>query len=442
MNGQKKLSDNIENLFSDEFTVSEIYDNILENMEGGICIFEISDTLHSLYYNKRFCENIGYTANDCYENNLDMNKIFSPDDTSKIKELALKCSENNGGFMYTAKGYGPDKNIKWYNIKVSSVKYIKSDYPTFTAVLSDITEKRQLEQKLSIIHERYKIFEETTSSVLFDYIVCEDTMKFSSNESGTIKRWDITEYRTSPSLIHPDDQEKFNKTLMNACYSPVKGDIEYRTRAIDPNKYTWCKAYYSSVEDDTGKIIHVFGRMKNIDIEVNKRNAIIRKTERDHLTSIYNRMTAEQKITERINNNYGYNMYFILIDIDNFKNFNDVYGHIFGDKVLVTVSENILKLFPDAISARYGGDEFIIFTDTESNGSVIQKLESLSSDSYCMKNDRKIDITFSIGVAVSDKKIDYVNFFSEADAIMYDVKNNGKNNIIIRNVNTGGKADE
>lgn len=425
-----------EKIFCDKFTPQEIFKSIFNNISDGICIFEIKDRPCTIYCNKIFYDNIGL-SNDDNDDIFDSDNFPYPDYAKQLKRLASECTETGQTSEHIIKAHNKNNGVKWYSVKMIPSDCIKSEYPIVAAIIADITKNKQLEQNLLIIQERYKIFEETTSSMLFDYIILDDTMKFSSNENGHIKKWEITKYRTSPSLIHPDDREIFNRTLMNACYSPSRGSIEYRTKALDHNNYTWCRTYYSSVTDDSGNIVHVFGRIKNIEVEILKRNNMIIKAERDHLTSIYNRMTAEEKITERIRRNRGGRMYFILIDIDNFKNFNDEYGHIFGDQVLITVSQNIQNLFPDAVSARFGGDEFIIFTDTESEGSVIKKLRKLSMDSYCEKDGKVIDITFSVGVAVSDKVIDYISFFSEADSIMYDVKNNGKNNIIIRTVNKG-----
>lgn len=422
-----------EKLFSDIFTPTEIFKSILNDISDGICIFEIKDKPCAIYCNRSFYKNTGLAEYDDADI-FDTDNCPYPDYIGQLTRLAAECAETGKNAAHIVKAHGKNNSVKWYNVKIISADFIKSKYPVVVSIVTDITENKMLEQNLSIINERYRIFEETTSSMLFDYIILEDTMKFSSNDDGHIKKWEITKYRTSPSLIHPDDRENFNRTLMDACYSPARGSIEYRTKVLDKNKYTWCKAYYSSVTDNSGNIVHVFGRIKNIDVEVHKRNNMIIKAERDHLTSIYNRMTAEEKITKRIKENCGGKMFFILIDIDNFKNFNDEYGHIFGDQVLITVSKNILKLFPDAVSARFGGDEFIIFTDTESENDVMQKLRKLSADSYCEKDGKIIDITFSIGVAVSDKPIEYISFFSETDSIMYDVKNNGKNNIIMRTV--------
>ncbi|MCM1228189.1 MAG: diguanylate cyclase [Clostridium sp.] len=427
-------------LFSDKFTPIKIFESIFNNISDGICVFELKDKPYTIYCNKIFYKNVGISEDDNADK-FNIDNYLYPDYSDQLTRLAAECAKTGKSAAQIVKAHGKNNSAKWYNVKIIPASRINSEYPVVISIVTDITENKQLEQNLSIIHERYRIFEETTSSMLFDYTVLDDTMKFSSNDNGHIEKWEINRYRTSPSLIHPDDRENFNRTLMDACYAPTRGSIEYRTKALDKNKYTWCKAYYSSVTDDSGNIVHVFGRIKNIDVEVNKRNNMLIKAERDHLTSVYNRMAAEEKITERIKENCGGKMFFILIDIDNFKNFNDEYGHIFGDQVLITVAQNIRKLFPDAVAARFGGDEFIVFTDTESEDAVMKKLRKLSADSYCEKDGKIVDITFSVGAAVSDKAIDYISFFSEADSIMYDVKNNGKNNIIMRTVNKDEKSN-
>lgn len=121
----------------------------------------------------------------------------------------------------------------------------------------------------------------------------------------------------------------------------------------------------------------------------------------------------------------------IFLDLDNFKEVNDNFGHDQGDAALCSVArttaENIRSV---DIFARLGGDEFAVFlpeTGPDAADTIVKKLhasllEAMQSNGW--------PITFSIGVATFDGEIGSVDqMIKKADDIMYSVKSSGKNNI-------------
>ena len=157
----------------------------------------------------------------------------------------------------------------------------------------------------------------------------------------------------------------------------------------------------------------------------------------DSLTGIYNR----RKIIENINklkerSDYECENYYIaMMDIDNFKKINDVYGHIIGDKVLVESASLIRNLIgPEDIVGRYGGEEFIIILKNRNNNfkdtleRVRRGIEQLSIE---INNDEYINITVSIGVAKFDvKNMTLEENIALADKSLYKAKNLGKNIVV------------
>lgn len=442
MEENKVIVPQIEEFFSDNYSTSEIYNMILNTISDGILIVEVKDTLNALYINEQFYNVIRFSKNDIEISTSDITRTIFTEDNEIILKKAAKCKNTGDGFHHTIKGRRGLEETEWYHLRAIKIDFIKSKYPVFLARISNITNQKQLEHKLAVNHERHRIFEETTDSILFDYKVSRDIMQFSKNENGEIKKWEISKYKYTQNLVHPDDLEYFNEMLNAACKEVLKGEIEFRTYTFSaPDEYSWIKAYYSSIANEAGIITHILGRLKNIDEEIKARNDIIKKVETDPLTGIYNRLTLKRKINEIIETSES-TMYFAIIDIDDFKNFNDVYGHMFGDKVLITVAQILKNLFPESVVGRFGGDEFIVFTNNITEAMLKEKIELLSKDAFCIKENQKINISFSIGIASSALKICYEKFFTEADKIMYDVKNNGKNNSIIREIIIGGDSDD
>jgi diguanylate cyclase (GGDEF)-like protein len=161
----------------------------------------------------------------------------------------------------------------------------------------------------------------------------------------------------------------------------------------------------------------------------------------DGLTKLYNKQYYLDTIPKFINKCSRYNLYisFILIDIDNFKKYNDNYGHLQGDEVLKDVANTIMKTFKrdNDYCFRVGGEEFLIVAGSEdpNNGLMMGK-------NLC-KNIQELNIRHqynNLGVVtvsggVSTKKILHHikidKIYDEADKALYISKNNGRNQVTL-----------
>ena len=150
---------------------------------------------------------------------------------------------------------------------------------------------------------------------------------------------------------------------------------------------------------------------------------------KDELTNAFNRKSYNEKIKEHIEIFKRYDRFFCvaLLDIDNFKDINDTFGHDIGDDVLIelcnTIRENLRstdELF------RIGGEEFIILypeTSIENAHTSIEKIRELLKEKTILE-DRKV--TISIGLTQIHKEDDEKSIFKRVDEYMYFSKNNGK----------------
>lgn len=131
----------------------------------------------------------------------------------------------------------------------------------------------------------------------------------------------------------------------------------------------------------------------------------------------------------------------LLIDIDNFKKYNDLYGHLKGDECLkhvATILQNSLKRETD-ILARYGGEEFAaVLPNTELQGAhqfALQLMQAIERESIVHENNAEFNIvTLSMGLTalVPDKQIDISDALSFTDGCLYEAKNAGRNQCIAR----------
>ena len=146
----------------------------------------------------------------------------------------------------------------------------------------------------------------------------------------------------------------------------------------------------------------------------------------DSLTQLFNR----NYIIDVLEKNNKPIQCIALLDIDHFKDVNDTFGHLMGDTVLKKVSSTIKNsIRPQDFVGRYGGEEFLILIDTDSSEIAQQVAERIRSNVEQMSwANHQFKITISIGVAMSSK-VDSDLLLAEADSLLYQAKNHGRNRI-------------
>ena len=173
----------------------------------------------------------------------------------------------------------------------------------------------------------------------------------------------------------------------------------------------------------------------------------------DNLTSVYRREMTCLKVDEYIEQamNTKESFALIMIDIDNFKNVNDTYGHATGDHLLKFIAKELFNSTRHRNSSdvvgRIGGDEFLLLLKNIQEERVIKKLEQIQKriKEDLLKRKSKLNITCSFGgyfINMNDDiKVDDVNkyrdeLYQKADKALYESKRERKNKITIYNKNT------
>jgi diguanylate cyclase (GGDEF)-like protein len=165
-------------------------------------------------------------------------------------------------------------------------------------------------------------------------------------------------------------------------------------------------------------------------IEKNKELKILSIT--DKLTNTYNRIKIDSSIDKEIHrvNRYGTKFGIIMLDIDHFKEVNDVHGHLVGDTILVEFS-NILKehIRETDILGRWGGEEFIIISVQADLNKTIQHAEIIRSKIENFAFTKIKTKTASFGVATYQKGETAQQMVNRADKALYLAKDNGRNRV-------------
>ena len=158
----------------------------------------------------------------------------------------------------------------------------------------------------------------------------------------------------------------------------------------------------------------------------------------DGLTKLYNSRSFYTQLELEVDrtNRYKHPLSLLLLDIDHFKDYNDTYGHLEGDKVLVHFGQIIKSCLRANDSAyRYGGEEFTVILPETGGGeakTVAQRIRlALEAETFSPSKAEPVTITISIGVTQYSAKEELSTFIQRADQAMYLSKQNGRNRVSV-----------
>jgi len=160
------------------------------------------------------------------------------------------------------------------------------------------------------------------------------------------------------------------------------------------------------------------------------KEATEKKVYTDSLTQIYNREKFKEVFEYEIKQSKRYDtpLSLAILDIDLFKDFNDTYGHLVGDEVLVMLSKTITKKARESdLFARWGGEEFVLLFNNTNIKDATNLAESFRKMIQNVKHPSAGNITISFGVTQYKKNDTIESMFKRADDALYEAKNSGRN---------------
>ena len=410
---------------------------IANNIRAGLVHFVVEEDFKILYASRGFYELLGYTKAEAkaetkiklidfiYHSDIE---LFNQNEL--LKNNIINCDVR----MVTKTG-----DILYVLINGNSV-LSKEKKHTISAVIVDISEQKQLQERIILEGERYRIATELSKDVLFEYDIKSDELVHTEKYKDLYGRnAKVSDYKNHCEKrrdnIHPDDWGIYLEFCEQLSEGKSKIEVEFRLKDA-LGEFVWCQAMGKTIYDDQKNPLRVIGKIVNIDLYKRELEALEYKATRDPLTGVYNKEITIKKIERYISGNKNNKHILMFIDFDDFKKINDTYGHLRGDKVLIYVVNRIKELFAEGeIIGRIGGDEFVIFAGNVNDvEEVLIRAKNLISalDTIYMVDEYKIPISGSIGIATyPEDGIHYEQLMECADKALYRVKEQGKNNFMM-----------
>jgi diguanylate cyclase (GGDEF)-like protein len=166
--------------------------------------------------------------------------------------------------------------------------------------------------------------------------------------------------------------------------------------------------------------------------------ALREKVNLDQLTRLHNRGAFDDVLGKQIDFSFlsGQPMALIMVDLDNFKQINDTYGHPGGDRVLQMIANTLIQLFPrrSDFIARYGGEEFaLILVDAEPGdlAALCERILKAVRDLRIEYMENTITLTCSVGIATCTPQDSMETLLRRADQALYQAKQDGRDRLVL-----------
>lgn len=290
----------------------------------------------------------------------------------------------------------------------------------------------QQRRQLNLEVRRYAALAQFTDTLLFEYDVHMDTLTLTSNvsEQLALNTHKLTAVLRNPNAldwIAQQDQENFKKVL-SARYFNDQSVHLLEVQLKDKNGvYRWYSCQYRYVYELFNHPRMVVGKLVDITTQRGKEQFLLEQAQRDPMTGLYNR-AAEDLIDALLHQQA--NGFLLMLDLDNFKEINDHYGHSVGDLLLIHIATILQQTFrSEDIIARVGGDEFVIYLAGQIKREIIElKVQNIFNLLHeLVIENQAISATVSIGIAEAPVHgCSYSQLYQAADQAMYQIKQKEK----------------
>lgn len=331
----------------------------------------------------------------------------------------------------------PDGGHRWLNVKARPLNSSgdgngKGSGGMVLYEIADVTGRHEYEERAHDRESRLSRVEALAKVGTWEWDLNTDAVEWSNellNMFGYPPGTDL-DYHDYRSMLHPEDIAAIESTLAEALKTAKPFTFTHRMYDADRMTQRWLECYGEVITDEDGRPVRVLGTAHDITEQRRIQEELAYLAEHDPLTSLPNRRSIAQELRKRIGRRAPTGA-LLLLDIDAFKDINDLRGHMVGDHVLRALAPLLVKWSdPRALLGRIGGDEFAILLpdgDAAAALSIAEGICDAIGQHLFVAKGYALRITVSIGVAPLGPARDSDVLLANADLALQEAKQAGRN---------------
>ncbi|MXQ13602.1 bifunctional diguanylate cyclase/phosphodiesterase [Microvirga makkahensis] len=381
-----------------------------------------------LMVNQRFCDLVGRSREEL--DGLPMKDFTHREDFPRNLAVWEENGERGTPFQIEKRYVRPDGTATWCAVNVSFVQDEHGRVISTIAVAQDIDERKRAEEQSRASQENFRYLVELNPQI--PWIADPDgrTIEISSRwlDLTGLSREEVLAEDGWAKAVHPDDLESATRKWAHSVATGEPLDDEFRLRAAD-GSYRWFRARATARRDETGVIVRWYGAEEDIHDRRLAEERLRWAAYHDPLTGLPNRRLFQERLQQALDQAAAAHrrVGLLIIDLDDFKQINDRFGHDAGDAVLKAFAQRLQSVAsdPDDV-ARLGGDEFaIILPDVASEADVARVASDVIAQASKPLSGSNIgrDYRASVGGAISsDLGTEPDELLKQADLALYSGK--------------------
>jgi diguanylate cyclase (GGDEF)-like protein/PAS domain S-box-containing protein len=410
---------------------------LVETIPGMIVYLDLvrpddPDSSTPVYISPQVEQLLGYERSAWLDEGELWLQILHPEDRERMTAADAHARATLTPLFAEYRMLARDGRVVWVSEKASVVEDEVTGTLYWQGVMLDITDRKRAEEALAASERQFRAVFEAAS-----FGVTTLDLEGRIQEANPM----LEELAGAPSgglagtpLLGEESRASFDSL---AAGHADRCELEHRLSRHD-GSLLWCRTVMALVRDGAGRPDHVTAMVEDIDERKRAEAALVHRTIHDSLTTLPNREHFLERLADARRNplGFGLGVGVVFVDLDDFKQVNDSFGHAAGDELLVAIGRRLrATVRPADLVGRFGGDEFLVLADAVAGVHDVAQLAWRLAG--CLRKPfdvagRLMAVTASFGVAFS-RDVDEADedLVRKADAAMYAAKQRGRNRVAV-----------